>query len=146
MPYRGGAPLLQDLVAGQIDFNFGQASTYLGAVRSGQLKAMAVQAKQRWWGAPEIPTVDEAGVPGLYGSYWHGMWVPKGTPKDMIAKLNAAVVAALADPAVQKRFKDFGQEHLAARRSRPPRRWRRIRKPRSNGGGRSSRPSGIKVQ
>ncbi len=110
VPYRGGAPLLQDLVSGQIDFNFGQASTYLGAVRSGQLKAMAVQAKQRWSIAPEIPTVDEAGVPGLYGSYWHGMWVPKDTPKDIVAKLNAAVVAALADPAVKKRFNDFGQE------------------------------------
>jgi tripartite-type tricarboxylate transporter receptor subunit TctC len=110
VPYRGGAPLLQDLVSGQIDFNFGQASTYLGAVRSGQLKAMAVQTKRRWSIAPEIPTVDEAGVPGLYGSYWHGMWLPKDTPKDIVAKLNAAVVTALADPAVRKRFNDFGQE------------------------------------
>jgi tripartite-type tricarboxylate transporter receptor subunit TctC len=110
VPYRGGAPLLQDLVSGQIDFNFGQASTYLGAVRSGQLKAMAVQTKRRWSIAPEIPTVDEAGEPGLYGSYWHGMWLPKDTPKDIVAKLNAAVVTALADPAVRKRFYDFGQE------------------------------------
>jgi tripartite-type tricarboxylate transporter receptor subunit TctC len=110
VPYRGGAPLLQDLVGGQIDFNFGQASTYLGAVRNGQLKAMAIQTKQRWSIAPEIPTVDEAGVPGLYGTYWHGMWLPKGTPKDVVAKLNAAVVAALADPAVRQRFRDFGQE------------------------------------
>ncbi|MBM3530101.1 MAG: tripartite tricarboxylate transporter substrate binding protein BugD [Alphaproteobacteria bacterium] len=110
VPYRGGAPLLQDLVSGQIDFNFGQASTYLGAVRSGQLKALAVQRKQRWPIAPEIPTVDEGGVPGLYGSYWHGMWLPKGTPKDIVVRLNAAVVAALGDPAVQKRFSDFGQE------------------------------------
>ena len=110
VPYRGGAPLLQDLVGGQIDFNFGQASTYLGAVRNGQLKAMAVQTKQRWSIAPEIPTVDEAGVPGLYGTYWHGMWLPKDTPKDVVAKLNAAVVTALADPAVRQRFRDFGQE------------------------------------
>ena len=110
VPYRGGAPLLQDLVGGQIDFNFGQASTYLGAVRNGQLKAMAIQTKRRWSIAPEIPTVDEAGVPGLYGTYWHGMGAPKGTPKDIVAKLNAAVVAALADPLVQQRFRDFGQE------------------------------------
>ena len=110
VPYRGGAPLLQDLVSGQIDFNFGQASTYLGAVRNGQLKALAVQTKQRWSIAPEIPTVDEGGVPGLYGSYWHGMWLPAGTPKDIVARLNAAVVAALADPAVRQRLRDFGQE------------------------------------
>ena len=109
VPYRGGGPLLTDLVGGQIDFNFGQASTYIGAVRNGQLKALAVQSKERWWGAPEIPTVDEGGVPGLYGSYWHGMWVPKGTSGDVIAKLNAAVVAALADPMVQQRFRDAGQ-------------------------------------
>ena len=109
VPYRGGGPLLTDLVGGQIDFNFGQISTYIGAVRNNQLKALAVQSKERWWGAPEIPTVDEGGVPGLYGSYWHGMWVPKGTPKEVIARLNTAVVAALADPLVQQRFRDAGQ-------------------------------------
>jgi tripartite-type tricarboxylate transporter receptor subunit TctC len=109
VPYRGGGPLLQDLVGSQVDFSFGQAATYIGAVRNGQLKGMAMQSKERWWAAPEIPTVDEAGVPGLYGSFWHGMWAPKGTPKDVIAKLNAAVVAALADPLVQQRFRDAGQ-------------------------------------
>ncbi len=109
VPYRGGGPLLADLISGQIDINFGQASTYIGAVRNGQLKALATQAKERWWGAPEVPTVDEAGVPGLYGSYWHGMWLPRGTPKDIVAKLNAAVMTALADPTVQQRFKDSGQ-------------------------------------
>jgi tripartite-type tricarboxylate transporter receptor subunit TctC len=109
VPYRGGGPLLADLVSGQIDINFRQASTYIGAVRNGQLKALATQAKERWWGAPEVPTVDESGVPGLYGSYWHGMWLPKGTPKDIVDKLNAAVVAALADPVVVQRFKDSGQ-------------------------------------
>ena len=67
VPYRGGGPLLTDLVGGQIDLNFGQVSTYLGAVRNDQLKALAMMAKERWPGAPEIPTVDEAGVPGLYG-------------------------------------------------------------------------------
>ena len=109
VPYRGGGPLLTDLIGGQIDFNFGQASTYLGAVRNKQLKALAIQAKERWWGMPEIPTVDESGVPGLHGSYWHAVWVPKGTPKEIIAKLNAATVTALADPLVQRRFKDAGQ-------------------------------------
>jgi tripartite-type tricarboxylate transporter receptor subunit TctC len=133
VPYRGGGPLLADLVGGQIDFNFGQASTYIGAVRNGQLKALAAQAKERWWGAPDVPTVDEAGVPGLYGSYWHGMWLPRGTPKDIVAKLNAAVVAALADPVVQQRFKDAGQsiwpraqqtpEALAAHQKAEIERW-----------------------
>ena len=119
VPYRGGGPLLTDLVGGQIDFNFGQVSTYLAAVRNKQLNALAIMAKERWPGAPEIPTVDEAGVPGLYGSYWHGMWAPKGTPKDVIAKLNAAAVATLADPTVQQRFKDMGQSTWPRARQTP---------------------------
>jgi tripartite-type tricarboxylate transporter receptor subunit TctC len=110
VPYRGGAPLLQDLVAGQIDIAFGQAANYLGPVRGGQLKAFAVLSKQRWWAAPDVPTMDEAGVPGLHASFWHGLWAPKGTPKDVIAKLDAAVIETLADPAVQQRLKDIGQE------------------------------------
>ena len=110
VPYRGGAPLVQDLVAGQIDLTFGQAANYLGHVRSGRLKAYAVLAKERWWAAPDVPTMDEAGVPGFYSSFWHGLWVPKGTPKDVIAKLNAAVVEALADAGLGKRFGDIGQE------------------------------------
>jgi tripartite-type tricarboxylate transporter receptor subunit TctC len=109
VPYRGGGPLLTDLISGQIDVNFGQVSTYIGAVRNGQLKILAMMSKERWWGAPEVPTVDEAGVPGLYGSYWHGMWAPKGTPKDVILKLNTALVGALSDAMVQQRFRDMGQ-------------------------------------
>ena len=101
---------MQDLLAGQIDFTFGQAANYLGHVRSGQLKAFAVLSKKRWWAAPDVPTMDEAGVPGFMPSFWHGLWVPKGTPKEIIAKLNAAVVETLADQAVQKRLKDIGQE------------------------------------
>ena len=110
VPYRGGAPLVQDLVAGQIDLTFGQAANYLGHVRSGRLKAYAVLAKARWWAAPDVPTMDEAGVPGFYSSFWHGLWVPKGTPKEIIAKLQGAVMEALADPALAKRFSDIGQE------------------------------------
>jgi tripartite-type tricarboxylate transporter receptor subunit TctC len=110
VPYRGGAPLLQDLIAGQIDMSFGQAANYLGPVRGGQLKAFAVLSKQRWWAAPDVPTMDEAGVPGLHASFWHGLWAPKGTPKEVIAKLDAAIVETLADPAVKQRLKDIGQE------------------------------------
>jgi tripartite-type tricarboxylate transporter receptor subunit TctC len=98
------------MLAGQIDFTFGQAANYLGHVRSGQLKPLAVLAKKRWWAAPDVPTMDEAGVTGLYSSFWHGLWVPKGTPKDIIAKLNAAIVATLADETVKKRLADIGQE------------------------------------
>jgi tripartite-type tricarboxylate transporter receptor subunit TctC len=110
VPYRGGAPLLQDLVAGQIDIAFGQAANYLGPVRGGQLKAFAVLQKARWWAAPDVPTMDEAGVPGLHASFWHGLWAPRGTPKEIVARLDAAVVEALADPAVQQRLKDIGQD------------------------------------
>jgi tripartite-type tricarboxylate transporter receptor subunit TctC len=110
VPYRGGAPLVQDLVAGQIDLTFGQAANYLEHVRAGRLKAYAVLAKSRWWAAPDVPTMDDAGVPGFYSSFWHGLWVPKNTPKDVVARLHAAVVAALADPALLKRFGDIGQE------------------------------------
>jgi tripartite-type tricarboxylate transporter receptor subunit TctC len=109
-PYRGGAPAIADLVAGQVDFMCDMSSNSLPNVRGGQIKALAVMAKSRWFGAPEIPTVDETGVPGVYISFWHGLWVPKGTPKDIVAKLNGAVVKALADPTVRQRFLDQGQE------------------------------------
>lgn len=110
VPYRGGAPLLTDLLAGHVDFAFGQAATYLAHVRSGQLKAYAVLSPRRWWAAPEVPTLDELGVPNIHATFWHGIWVPKRTPPEAIAKLDAAIVEALADPAVQQRFRDLGQE------------------------------------
>ena len=110
VPYRGGAPLIQDMLAGQIDIAFGQAANYLAQVRQGQLKAYAVLARQRWWAAPDVPTMDEAGVPGLHASFWHGLWAPKGTPKEIVARLDAAIVETLADPAVAQRLKDIGQD------------------------------------
>jgi tripartite-type tricarboxylate transporter receptor subunit TctC len=110
VPYRGSAPLNQDLVAGHIDLNLGMAAASYTLVRSGQIKAYAMMAKTRWWAAPDIPTMEEAGVPGLYASFWHALWVPKATPREVIAKLNAAVRSALADPAVRQRFVDQGQE------------------------------------
>jgi tripartite-type tricarboxylate transporter receptor subunit TctC len=83
---------------------------HVALVQAGQMKAYAILAKSRWAGAPEVPTIDEAGVPGLHITFWHGLWAPKGTPRDIIGKINAAVVDALADPAVRKRFADIGQE------------------------------------
>jgi tripartite-type tricarboxylate transporter receptor subunit TctC len=110
VPYRGAAPAMQDLIGGQVDLMFDQASNSLPHVRNGKIKVYAVTANTRLAAAPEIPTVDEAGVPGFYASVWTGMWAPKGTPRDVIGKLNTAVVNALADPRVRRRFTDLGQE------------------------------------
>jgi tripartite-type tricarboxylate transporter receptor subunit TctC len=110
VPYRGGAPLLQDMLGGHVDFAFGQAATYLSNVQGGELKAFAVLQPKRWWAAPDVPTLDELGFKDIDASFWHGLWAPKGTPPDVIKKLNAAVREALADPIVQDRFKKVGQE------------------------------------
>jgi tripartite-type tricarboxylate transporter receptor subunit TctC len=108
--YRGAAPAMQDLVGGHVDLMFDQPPNSLPHVRAGNIKAYAVTAKVRLASAPDIPTVDEAGLPGFYVSVWSGMWAPKGTPPAVIAKLNAAIVDALANPAVQRRLGELGQE------------------------------------
>ena len=87
MPYRGAAPAMQDLLAGQIDLFCPEAGERLSQYRAGSIKAYAVLAEKRWSAAPDIPTIDEAGVPGLHMPFWHGLWAPKGTPKDVIASL-----------------------------------------------------------
>jgi tripartite-type tricarboxylate transporter receptor subunit TctC len=110
IPYRGAAPAMQALMAGQIDLMFDQAANSLPQVRGGKIKAYAVTAKTRLPAAPEIPTVDEAGLPGLYIAIWHGSWVPRGTPKDVVAKLNAAIVETLSDSSARQRLADLGQE------------------------------------
>jgi tripartite-type tricarboxylate transporter receptor subunit TctC len=110
VPYRGGGPAVADLASGQVDLMFDQAANALGPVRGGTVRAYAVMSKTRWWALPDVPAIDESGVPGLYVSYWHGMWAPKGTPNDIVAKLNAAVVHALADANVKKRLADVGQD------------------------------------
>jgi tripartite-type tricarboxylate transporter receptor subunit TctC len=110
VPYRGAAPMMQDLLAGHIDLTFTQVASALAQVRSGQVKAYAVMAKARWAEAPDTPTSDEGGVAGLYASFWHGLWAPKGTPPNVIAKLDGAVVESLADPAAHQRFIELGQE------------------------------------
>jgi tripartite-type tricarboxylate transporter receptor subunit TctC len=110
VPYRGAAPAVQDLVAGQIDMMFASTTNTLPQVRAGRIKVYAVMAKGRLSVAPDIPTVDEAGLSGLYSSNWQGLWAPKGTPKVIIAKLNAAIMDALADQTVRQRLADLGQE------------------------------------
>jgi tripartite-type tricarboxylate transporter receptor subunit TctC len=108
--YKGAAPAMQDVVAGHIDLSFDQAATALNLARAGRVRAYAVTAKTRLPSAPDIPTVDEAGLPGFYMSIWHAFWVPKGTPREVIAKLNAAAREALLDPAVRKKLEDIGQQ------------------------------------
>jgi tripartite-type tricarboxylate transporter receptor subunit TctC len=110
VPYRGGAQVMHDLIAGQVDFMFDQAANAIAQVRAGAIKAYAIMSGARWRGAPDIPTIDESGVPGLHVSYWHGLWAPKGTPQHIIARLNAAVVSALADPYVERGYATQGQE------------------------------------
>jgi tripartite-type tricarboxylate transporter receptor subunit TctC len=110
VPYRGAAPAMQDLIAGQIDLMFDQVSNSLPQVRSGNIKAFAVTAKTRLASAPEIPSVDEAGLPGFHISLWNAIWAPKGTSEEIVGKLNAAIVQTLADPRVRRQLADLGQE------------------------------------
>jgi len=118
-PYRGAAPLMQDLLAGQIDLSCPEAGQTLPQYRAGNIKAYAVLTQKRWFAAPDVPTIDEAGVPGLHFPFWHAIWAPKGTPKDVIARLNAAVVETLADPGVRQRFNELGHE-IAPREQQSP--------------------------
>jgi tripartite-type tricarboxylate transporter receptor subunit TctC len=119
VPYRGAAPRMQDMLSGQIHLAFDQAANSLPQVRGGNLQAYAVTSKTRLAVAPDIPTVDEAGLPGFYISVWHGLWSSKGTPKDVVRRLNAAVVDALADPTVRQRLTELGQELPAPEQQTP---------------------------
>jgi tripartite-type tricarboxylate transporter receptor subunit TctC len=119
IPYRGGAPVMQDLVSGQIDFMCDMAANSLPQVRAGAIKPIAVMAGKRWFAAPDVPTAEEMGVPGVSLSLWHGLWASKGTPKEIVMKLNTAAVAALADPAVRQRLADQGHELPPAEQQTP---------------------------
>ena len=138
VPYRGTGPAMQDLVAGQIDLMFDQAANSLPQVATATSRPLP-SPQSRAASAPDIPTMDEAGMPGFDISVWHALWVPKGTPKDITSRLTGAVVEALAHPAVRRRLDDLGQEirHPISKR---PRHCSRITRPRSRSGGRSSRP------
>jgi len=108
IPYRGAGPAMTDLVSGTVDLLIVQGAVALPQVRAGTIKALANLSPQRSASMPDIPTADETGVPGLYMAGWFGFWAPKGTPPDVIAKLNVAMVEALADPAIQKKFSELG--------------------------------------
>jgi len=110
LPYRGAGPALQDLIAGQIDLLFDQPTNSMPQVRAGTIKVFAVAASTRLPTTPEIPTADEAGLPGLYMLNWNAIFAPKNTPKMIVAKLNNAAVYALGDPAVRARFAELGTD------------------------------------
>jgi tripartite-type tricarboxylate transporter receptor subunit TctC len=119
VPYRGAAPAMQDLLAGQIDLMIDPPTNSLPHVRRGSIKAYAVTGPSRLPSAPDIPTVDEAGLPGFYFRVWHATWAPKSTPRPVIERLNAAVVGALADPAVRARLVDLGQSIVPREQQTP---------------------------
>jgi tripartite-type tricarboxylate transporter receptor subunit TctC len=119
IPYRGAGPAMTDLVSGTVDLLVVQGAVALPQIRGGKIKALANLSAKRSASMPDIPTADESGVPGLYMSGWFGFFAPKGTPKDIIAKLNAATVEALADPAIQKRFVELGLD-VAPREQQTP--------------------------
>jgi tripartite-type tricarboxylate transporter receptor subunit TctC len=119
VPYRGDGPAVQDLMAGQIDLMIEPSSNFTAQVQAGTIRAIAVPAKTRMTSLPDVPTMGEAGLPGFYASIWFGLWAPKDTPKDVIAKLNAATVTAMADPNVKDRLGKLGQT-VAARDMQTP--------------------------
>jgi tripartite-type tricarboxylate transporter receptor subunit TctC len=119
VPYRGTAPALNDLVAGQIDIIVDQTSNSINQIRAGTIRAYAVTDSKRVEQAPNIPTVDEAGLPDFHMTLWSGLWVPKGTPKEIIAKLNKAALEALADPQVRKQLENLGLQMPPADKSTP---------------------------
>ena len=115
IPYRGAGPAMTDLVSGQVDLLVAQGAVTLPQVRGGTIKAIVNMSPKRSSSIPDIPTSDESGVPGLYMSGWFGFFAPKGTPKDIIAKLNGAMVEALADPAIKAKFAELGLDVAVAR-------------------------------
>jgi tripartite-type tricarboxylate transporter receptor subunit TctC len=108
VPYRGNAPAMQDLLAGQIDFMIEPSSNFKSLLSAKSVKPYAITGRTRLPSSPDIPIAHEAGLPGFFASLWYGLWVPKGTPKDIIAKLNATMVQVLANPSVRGRLDDLG--------------------------------------
>jgi tripartite-type tricarboxylate transporter receptor subunit TctC len=119
VPYRGNGPALQDLVAGQIDLQMEPASNFYAQAKAGAIKPYALTSRRRVVAAFDIPTADEAGLPGFHASLWYGAWAPKGTPKDIVARLNAVMMETLADPTVTRRFNELGLDKPARDQQTP---------------------------
>jgi tripartite-type tricarboxylate transporter receptor subunit TctC len=119
VPYRGNAPAMQDLLAGQIDFMIEPASNFKSLLGTNSVKPFAITGQSRLTSSPDIPTADEAGLPGFFASLWYGLWVPKGTPKEIITRLNAAMIQVLADPVTRKRLGDLGIQISAVDQQSP---------------------------
>jgi tripartite-type tricarboxylate transporter receptor subunit TctC len=120
VPYRGTGPALRDLMAGQIDLMIDQASNVVPQIQAGTIKAFAVLSPTRLASTPDVPTVDEAGLAGLHLSVWHGLWAPRAVPAEVIARVNAAVVATLADPKTRDKLAALGQEVPPVEQQNPP--------------------------
>jgi tripartite-type tricarboxylate transporter receptor subunit TctC len=119
VPYRGGHPAMVDLVAGRVDLMFDQGANALAQIRAGGIKAYAVMAKSRWHALPDVPSVEELGMPGLHVAYWHAIWAPKGTPKPVVARLNAAIQHALANANAKKRLDQLGHDVMPKAQQTP---------------------------
>jgi len=119
VPYRGVAPALQDMIGGRLDVMCPSPASSLAMVGGGLVRAYAVTGGSRLPSAPDVPTVDEAGFPGMHISIWGGLFAPKGTPKTVIAKLNSAVTSVLADPAVHQQLAKLGQEIVPREQQTP---------------------------
>jgi tripartite-type tricarboxylate transporter receptor subunit TctC len=119
VPYRGNGPAMQDLLAGNIDFMIEPSSNFKSLVAAGSVKPFAITGRTRLPSSPDIPTADEAGLPGFFASLWYGLWVPRDTPKEIVAKLNAIMMQVLADPPVQKRFEELGIQVTPAAQQSP---------------------------
>src|SRR5213078_4436667 len=128
VPYRGNGPAMQDLLSGQIDFMIEPASNFRSLLGAGSVKPFAITGKTRLKSAADIPTADEAGLPGFFGSLWYGLWVPKNTPKEIIAKLNTTMVQVLASPQVKQRFEELGIEIAALQQQQSPEALRALQK------------------
>jgi tripartite-type tricarboxylate transporter receptor subunit TctC len=145
VPYRGNGPALQDLVAGQIDLQMEPASNFYTQVKAGTIKPYAITSKMRVAAAGDIPTADESGLPGFESMLWYGVWVPKGTPPNVIAKLNGVLVETLGDPAIKKRFDELGLQ-MPARAQQTPETLRAIQKTDAERWWPFIKAAGIKIQ
>ena len=145
VPYKGGGPAMQDMIAGHIDLLMVQAAVALPQIRAGTIKGLAVLQPARSPSVPGIPSVDEAGVPGLHLPGWFGFFAPKGTPREAIARLNAAMMEALADPAIRARFTDLGLD-IVPREQQTPEALAAFQKAEIDKWGPLIRAAGIKVE